>query len=153
MGRNLTSNSVKKPKVFVDADVLIAGAVSPSVHSSSLAILKLSELSLIHGLTSQQVIVEAERTLSANLPKALSDFRLLVGKSLKIVPEPNSVDFAEYLDNNNSIDLPILITALRENCDWLVTFNIRYLQPKSSSIKIRQPREFANKIGLILCEL
>lgn len=36
------------PKLFVDADVLFAGAASPSEHSASLLVLTLSEITLIN---------------------------------------------------------------------------------------------------------
>ena len=50
-----------KPRVFVDANVLFAGAASPSKHGASLVVLRLAEITLIEALTSEQVIVEAER--------------------------------------------------------------------------------------------
>ena len=66
-----------KPRLFVDADVLFAGAASPSEHSASLVVLQLAEITLIEALTSQQVITEAERNLAAKLPQALPAFRLV----------------------------------------------------------------------------
>ena len=46
-----------KPRVFVDADVLFAGAASPSAHSASLVLLQMAEITLLDALTSQQVIM------------------------------------------------------------------------------------------------
>ena len=57
----------RKPRVFVDADVLFAGAAGPTAHGASLVVLRMAEITLIDALTSQQVVTEAERNLSAKL--------------------------------------------------------------------------------------
>ena len=38
-----------KPRVFVDADVLFAGAASPSEHGASFVVLRMAEITL-HGI-------------------------------------------------------------------------------------------------------
>ena len=45
-----------KPRVFVDADVLFAGAAAPSEHGASLVVLRMAEITLIDALASPQVI-------------------------------------------------------------------------------------------------
>jgi hypothetical protein len=70
--------SQHKPRVLIEADVLFAGAASPSEHGASLTILRLAEITLIEAITSQQVITEAERNLEEKLPAALPGFRMLV---------------------------------------------------------------------------
>ena len=74
--------SPNKLVVFVDADVLFAGAASPSEHSASMLILRLAEITLIEAVTSEQVITEAERNFEAKLPKALPAFHHLVSRCL-----------------------------------------------------------------------
>ena len=37
------ANNPPKPRIFVDADVLFAGASSPNEHSASLVILRMAE--------------------------------------------------------------------------------------------------------------
>jgi len=61
-----------KPRVFVDADALFAGAAAPSEYGASLVVLRLAEITLIEALTSHRVIVEASRNLEQKLPTALS---------------------------------------------------------------------------------
>ncbi len=61
----------RNPRVFVDADVLFAGAALPSEHSASLVILRLAEITLLDAMASQQVITEAERSLREKLPDKL----------------------------------------------------------------------------------
>ena len=61
-------------------DVLFAGAASPGEHGASLLVLRMAEITLVEALTSQQVIVEAERNLAEKLPQVLPVFRLIVSR-------------------------------------------------------------------------
>ena len=107
-----------KPRVFVDADVLFAGAASPNKHSASQVVLRLAEITLIEALTSQQVTAEAERNLAAKLPQALPTFRLLVSRCLCVVPDPQQADLSHHSGLADPKDLPILVAAIREDCPW-----------------------------------
>ncbi len=105
-------STMRKPRVFVDADVLFAGAASPSEHGASLLILRLGELTLIEAVTSEQVLTEAERNLKAKLPEALPLFRLLVERALTVIPSPAAEDVAIHEGRAHPKDLPILVAAL-----------------------------------------
>lgn len=142
-----------KLRVFVDADVLFAGAASPSEHSASLVILRLAEITLIDAVTSRQVIIEAERNLTAKLPAALATFYLLVERSLQVVPDPSGELLDDYAGAADPKDLPILVAALREACPWLVTFNIRDYEPGHPTITVLQPGEFVLRVRDWLIDL
>ena len=131
-----------KPRVFVDADVIFAGAASPSEHSASLVILRLAEITLIEAITSQQAIVEAERNLKQKLPQTLPTFRLLVDRCLQVVANPQPAELTDYAGIADAKDLPILIAAVREACPWLVTFNIRHFQPGHPEVAVLKPGDF-----------
>ncbi|NOX63011.1 MAG: PIN domain-containing protein, partial [Chloroflexi bacterium] len=66
------SNTSRLRRVFVDANVLIAGADSRS--GASHAVLMLAEIGLLQLVTCRQVLDEAERNLRKKLPRALSNF-------------------------------------------------------------------------------
>jgi hypothetical protein len=138
--------SPDKPRVFIDADVLFAGAASPSEHGASLLILRLGEITLIEAKTSEQVVTEAERNLDAKVPKALPAFRHLVSRCIQIVKDPEPGDLQPYQGLADPKDLPILVTALRENCPWLVSFNIRHYQPGHSEVSVLTPGDFILRI-------
>jgi len=142
-----------KPRLFVDADVLFAGAASPNEHSASLLILRLAEITLIEAVTSQQVITEAERNLEALLPQALTAFQLLVSRCLRLVPDPRPADLQPYAGLSNPKDLPILAAALREGCSWLVTFNLRHFQPGHPDIAVLTPGDFVGRLRGLLAGL
>jgi len=110
--------------VFVDADVIFAGSASPSEHDASLLVLRTGEITLIDAVTSRQAISEAERNLAAKMPAALSTFRLMVQRCLRVVTDPSQQDGAKYAGIAHPKDLPILVAAVRECCEWLLTFNV-----------------------------
>ena len=142
-----------KPRIFVDADVLFAGAASPSEHSASLVILQLAEITLIDAFTSHQVIIEAERNLATKLPQALPAFRLLVSRSLRVVPNPQPEDLVTYEDTADEKDLPILIAAVQAECPWLVTFNMRHFQPGHAAVTVLGPGDFIQRVRELLTAL
>lgn len=142
--------SPNKPRVFFDADVLIAGAASSSEHSASLILLRMAEITLIEGLTSQQVITECERNLSAKIPRALPSFQVLVNRCLKVVHNPRPTDLQSFVGLAEPKDLPILVAAVQAQSPWLVTFNIRHYQPGHPSITPLQPGKLVLRIRDVL---
>jgi hypothetical protein len=135
-----------KPRIFLDADVLFAGAASPSQHGGSLVVLRMAEITLIEALTSGQVIVEAERNLAEKLPQALPAFRLLTSRCLRVVPDPSAADLEPHRGLADPEDLPILVAALREGCPWLVTFNVRHYQPGHPGVAVLRPGDFLLRV-------
>ena len=118
-----------------------------------LVVLRLAEITLIEALTSEQVIVEAERNLSAKLAQALPAFQLIVSRCLRVVPDPQPADLGPTVGLADPKDLPILVAALREGCRWLVTFNVRDFQPGHPDIQVVRPGEFVLRIRDLLAHL
>jgi hypothetical protein len=145
--------SQRKPRVFVDADVLFAGAASPSEHGASLTILRLAEITLIEAITSYQVITEAERNLEEKLPEALPAFRLLVSRCLRVVDNPLPEDLSSWAGMADPKDLPILVAAAREGCPWLVTFNVRHFAPGHPDVTVLRPGDLVLRVRELLAAL
>jgi hypothetical protein len=139
--------------VFVDADVLFTGAAASSEHGASLVVLRMGEITLIDAVTSQQVIVEAERNLASKIPAALPAFNMIVGRSLRVVVDPQRDDLTPYAGLADPKDLPILVAAIREGCVWLVTFNIRHFQPGHPSILVLRSGDFVPRLRELLAHL
>lgn len=131
-----------KPRVFVDADVLFAGAAAPSHHGASHVVLRMGEITLLECLTSEQVITEVERNLSAKIADKLPEFRLIVGRAVRVVPDPELEELAQYEAQADPKDLPILVAALQNDCPHLLTFDVRHFTPHSAQIAIQRPGEF-----------
>jgi hypothetical protein len=142
----MPATSPARPRIFVDADVLFAGASSPSEHGASLLVLRMAEITLVEALTSEQVIAEAERNLAEKLPQALPAFRLIASRCLRVVPDPSVTDLQPYRGLADAADLPILVAALREGCPWLVTFNVRHYQPGHPGVAVLRPGDFLLRV-------
>ena len=143
----------RRPRVFVDADVLFAGAASPAEHGASLVVLRMAEITLVEAFTSEQVVAEAERNLEDRLPQALPAFRLLVSRCLRVVPDPQPDDLKPHRGLADPEDLPILVAALREGCRWLVTFNLRHDRPGHPDLAVLRPGEFVLRVRDLLAYL
>ncbi len=135
-----------KVRVFIDADVLFAGAASPSEHSASLLILTLAEITLIEAITSEQAIIEAERNLKRKMPRATPVFHHLVARSLTVTPAPTPEEVKALAGAADHKDLPILVAAIKARCDWLVTFNIRHFKPGHPDITVLRPGDFIRRV-------
>ncbi len=142
-----------KPRVFIDADVLFAGAAAPTEHGASLVILRMAEITLIEAVTSEQAIAEVERNLSAKMPAALPTFRLLVARCLRVVSDPGPEELSSHTGAADPEDLPILVAALREGCPWLVTFNVRDYGPGPPDVTVLPPGDFVQHIRYLLASL
>ena len=147
------ASDLKKPLVFMDADVLFAGAASSSEHGASLLILRLAEITLIDTIVSEQVIIEAERNLTAKLPQALPAFHHLVSRCIKIFPDPELSDLLSYQGLADPKDLPILAAAIQQDCPWLVTFNLHHYMPGHPDVKVLKPGDFILRVRDQLTQL
>lgn len=142
-----------KPRVLVDADVLFAGSASALEYGASLVVLHMAEITLIEAITSHQVITEVERNLKAKIPKALPAFQLLVSRCLQVAADPTPADMQTYTGLADEKDLPMLVTAVQQNCPWLVTFNIHHFQPDHPAVTVLQPGDFLQQVRYMLANL
>jgi predicted nucleic acid-binding protein len=149
----MEANKPAKPRIFINADVLFAGAASPNEHSASNLVLRMAELTLIEAITSTQVVTEAERNLENKIPKAMPAFRMLVSRSVQKVADPTPAEIEEHRGLADPLDLPILVAALREGCGLLTTFNIRHYQPGHPSITVLKPGDLVLRIRYLLSQL
>lgn len=143
----------RKPRVFVDADVLFAGAAAPSEHGASLTVLRMAEITLIEAITSQQAAAEAERNLAAKLPATLPTFRLIVSRCLRVTADPTPADLIPHAGLADPADLPLLVAALRAGCPWLVTFNGRHYQPGHPQVTVLRPGDLILRVRDLLAGL
>lgn len=136
----------KRPKVFLDADVIFAGSAAPSVQGASHVVLRMGEITLLDCITSEQVITEVERNLRDKLPHALPEFQLLIKRCVQVVSDPSPEDAAAYAGQADPKDLSILVAAIRENCSHLLTFNTRHFNPASKHPVVQPPGEFLQTV-------
>jgi predicted nucleic acid-binding protein len=142
-----------RPRVLVDADVLIAGSFAPQEQSASQVVLRMSEITLIEVVASQQAIAEAQRNLEVKMPYALATFRILAQRCVRTVPDPAPEELAPHHGLAQANDLPLLVAALREGCPWLVTFNVRDYQPGHPDVRVLRPGEFVLQVRDLLTRM
>jgi predicted nucleic acid-binding protein len=142
-----------KPRVFVDSDVLFAGAAWSSEHGASLVVLRMAEITLIDAVVSEQVIIEVERNLEDYLSSALPTFRQLVSRCVRVVAAPAPDELASYRGLADPKDTPILAAAVQAACPWLVTFNVRHFQPGHPTITVARPGEFVQHVRALLAHM
>lgn len=143
----------EKPRIFIDADVLFAGSASPQQYSASLVILRMAEITLIKATTSQQVITEVERNLEQKFPAALVTFRMLVSRCLQVLPDPTGQEVDALTGLADSKDLPILSAAIKYNCQFLTTYNIKHFQPGTPTLTVLSPGDLVQRIRYLLSSI
>ncbi len=135
-------------RVFVDANVLIAGADSQS--GASNAILKMAEVGLFQLVVCKQVLDEAERNLRKKLPRSLPNFAAQMARlRLEILPDPSNEQVRPWENIIEAKDAPILCVAITSGVDRFITLNTRDFTPavaKHSGLTIQTPAEFVEEI-------
>jgi len=147
------TDSPAKARIFVDADVLFAGSASPNQYSASLVILRMGEITLIKTITSQQVISEVERNLQQKIPAALTTFRMLVSRCLEVLPDPTQEEVDALNAAANPKDLPILAAAVKYNCQFLTTYNIKHFQPGIKTLTVLLPGDLVQRVRYLMSSL
>lgn len=148
---SIRNDTALRPKVYIDADVLLAAAAS--TRGASHIIVKLSELTIIAGVISEAVPIEVERNLLAKLPAALPAYRVLLQSAkLRIVPSPTPGQLAAYRGQADPKDLPHLAAACLAGCHYLVTHNTKHY-PKPQTLVVLKPGTLVERIRAQLARL
>lgn len=141
-------------RIFVDANVLMAGADSRS--GASNAILQLAEVGLFHLVVSRQVLDEVERNVRKKLPRALANFAAVLAQlPLEIVPDPEDDACLQWAAIIEMKDTPILAAALLAGVDRLVTMNTKDFTPavaQATGLVIQTPGDFMQNIRRLVEE-
>lgn len=139
-------------RVFVDSNVLIEGLFAP--WSASRAILILARAGVFRLVLSPYVEAEVERALLKRLAgdseegsRLIDDYAL----ALKLVaPERTERITREEFESHRALirhinDVPVLVTAIKAQPDWLVTANTEHFNADVAArtgLQIATPREF-----------
>lgn len=139
-------------RIFVDANVLIAGADSRS--GASNAVLQMAEIGLYTLVVSRLVLDEAERNLRKKLPRSLSNFaRQMMQIPFEIIAPPSVEEVARWQTIIEAKDAPILATAVSAQVDRFLTLNTKDFTLEvaaQTELRIMTPGEFVQEIrGLV----
>lgn len=139
-------------RVFADANVLIAGAGSPS--GASRAVLTMAEIGLFRLVVCRQVLDESERNLRKKLPAALPLFaQMLAVIELEILPDPPEPAIRTWAAVIDTDDAPILAAAVLAKVDRLLTLNSKHFTPpvaEASRLIIQTPGDFVQNLRAVI---
>lgn len=134
-------------RVFLDANVYVAGFISPKGGSG--LILDLIRRNKIQLIANRVVLRETDRNLRSKVSlKTLKAFRrFLYETKIEILPRLTEIILSQYEAMIHSKDAVILGTALEAQVDFLVTLDRRhFLTPqvlaKQGKTKILTPESF-----------
>ena len=112
--------------LFLDSSTLFAGIVSAS--DAARALLLLAESGHITVTISEQVVTETERAIARKVPSAINDFReAILASKARILRDPSQEDvMANLILISHPADVPILLAAMQDKVDYLVTLNRKH---------------------------
>lgn len=142
-----------KPKVFLDTSALIAGIASTK--GAARELLRLAEIGLIELVVSRQVIVEADRNITAKLPECLEDFRAyLEALAPVLVDDPPIRAVRRFSSLIHPDDAPVLAAAVAAKTDYLVTWDRKHFLTKGPRAlmqpKVMTPGEFLHEFRALM---
>jgi hypothetical protein len=94
-----------------------------------------------------------ERNLEEKMPAAMPAFHMLVSRCLHVVADPTVAEIEALSKVADSKDLPILAAAVRENCVFLTTYNIRHFQPGVGSVTVLKPGDLVQRVRYLLAQM
>jgi predicted nucleic acid-binding protein len=137
---------VRRPwRAFLDTSALIAGLLSPT--GSAHEVLRLFEIGVVELIVSRQVLVEADRNLTAKLPALLDAYHdFLLRLAPHVAEDPSREAVGRAMQVIHHADAPILASAVAAQVDYLITWNTRHFHKKPVkdfvSFSIVTPAEF-----------
>ena len=121
-------------RIFFDTSVYIAALLSPGGAAGELV--RLAEAGVVRMIVSNEVIIEADRVLSAKFPELIQESRML-WKHLdpQIAPNPTASQIKLFLEKLPKGDASILCSAHLAKVSVFVTSNTRdFMSPRVSSL-------------------
>lgn len=136
------------PRVFFDTSCVIAGAFSRG--GASYILLQLAALSLLDGRISPEVREEALRNTTRKLPSALPALRVLLNEAVNEGPSATAAQCADVSDLADAKDVPILASAVVQQCAYLLTLNERDFRPPPEMIRVMRPGPFLANLRMLI---
>lgn len=140
----------RKERLFLDASVLVAGAISPSGGSGY--ILLLGEMRSVEILVCEQVLTETRRVLEKKAARALPEFeRVIQAVKPQVCPEPTIDEVMRCRGLIHPDDAPILAAAMKVKPDALITLNTHHFidnptVSEESGLRIETPGMYLTRL-------
>lgn len=131
----MASDRIKIVKVFIDASVLIAAAISPT--GSSRDLILSSFRGKIKVAVSNLVLEETERNLLKKAPQALPAFRLFINVLNPEIVKPTKSMLLKVPKVIDIKDVPILAGAIQSKADFLASFDRKHILQHKKEIETK----------------
>jgi predicted nucleic acid-binding protein len=150
----------RRIRLFLDSNVLTAGIISPwgldkatlSLCAAKVCRLVLAEV--VRDEVEENLLLHAERLKVLDAEQLLEDYRRLIQlTNPEIVPYPDKelVRSSRHLIRH-APDVPILLSAMASQPDWLLTRNTRHFTKavaQRTSLRIATPAEFFRALSAL----
>jgi len=147
--RSDLTQSTDRLRVYIDADVLLAGIATENPSAASRVILEASELTLLDLIANQRSIEECTRNLQAVaseesiLESLRQSFQDAVGRAVEVVEDPGSLSAIPETDPKDVIHLT---SAAAHSCDFLVTYNLSDYPRSYEGVAVVEPGTLVRRI-------
>ncbi|MGH2557932.1 MAG: PIN domain-containing protein [Thermomicrobiales bacterium] len=132
----MASSRPKRPfRVFLDASVLFAGALSARGYSRDLIVLGASHR--VEVVASATVLAEARRNLAIKVPRGLPLIDVFERSMIMLTAEPPDELVRRVAEIVVTKDAPIVAGAMTAHADFLATFDRKHLLRQAAVIQER----------------
>lgn len=136
-------------RIYIDADVLLAGIATENPSAASRVILEASELTLLDLVAGRTVLDECDRNLGALVPEGavLEELRVslqeAVDRAVEVVEDPTPLSPIPGTDPKDVIHLTC---AVEHDCDFLVTYNVSDYPRSHAGVTVIEPGTLVKRI-------
>lgn len=134
----MSSSSILR--IYIDADVLMAGLLSQSDHGAANVLLQLSEVTILDAVASERAVSEVRRNLGEYIARAEARSLLdeAVETALDVVPNPSPASITPFRSVADSKDALHVACAVDQGCSHLVTYNLGDYPPQHSGTSVEE---------------
>jgi predicted nucleic acid-binding protein len=153
--------SQRRIRLFLDSNVLTGGIVSAwgmdkAVLSLCAArVCKLVLAEIVRDEVEDNLLLHAERLSSSDAEALIEDYRRLIkltNPELVPYPDARSVRASRHLIRHEA-DVPVLLSAVASQPDWLLTHNKKHFTPavaQRTGLRIATPGDFFRTLSSLL---
>lgn len=143
---------MKKAKVFLDSNVLIAGLAS--TRGASATVLRLIESKVVEAYISNQIVMESERNIKKKLPEFLPFFYYTLSYlPLTVLLDSKNINKRLSKHFPKESDQLIFETVQKLKSEYFLTLNRKHFHQdmikKIANFKIKTPAQFLDEWGEI----
>jgi predicted nucleic acid-binding protein len=128
----------RRLRIYVDADVLIAGAAG-SPYGASHVLLVTANVTPLTLISAETAVLESRKNVEEKLPDARSALDDVIKHSVRRVDDPDPRLENRFRDLADDKDAIHLAAAVVYDCKYLVTYNVDDYRPGHEGVEVVRP--------------